>query len=424
MSEILEFYREQAKTSSFTAPWLVSLQNQALDDFSHQGFPSRKHEEWKYTTLDAFLQQRFYNPSHLSSASQDDLLNVLPIGRQLVICDGKITSNLKEFSQQLPRGVMVLPLVEAIDKYADKVKPYLAKLLKHEHGFHALNTAILQTGLFIYLPQGVCLEEPLVLAHWQTNKEQGVYPRHLIVAESESKATIVEAFNGQDNLNYLTNVVTEIVLAKKAKIVHYKIQNESKAAFHIGHLAIKQAAESQFESHSISVGGRLVRSDISISLEEEQAQCLMNGLYLPRDNQHIDHHTTVYHRVSNCQSTQDYKGVLAGRSRAVFNGKVIVAKDAQHSVARQQNKNLLLSAQAEIDTKPQLEIFANDVVCSHGATVGQLDEDALFYMASRGISPEQANRYLIQAFVGENLSKIPHSEMREWITNLINTQLE
>ncbi|WP_131781328.1 Fe-S cluster assembly protein SufD [Legionella gresilensis] len=424
MSEIFEFYQEQAKASSLPEPWLASLQREALNDFSHYGFPSRKNEEWKYTSLDPFMQQRFYNSLKSGSGSQNKAQDLLPLGHQLVICDGQIINNLHEFEQQLPKGMLVLPLLEAVNQHADKVKPYLAQLLKHEHGFHALNTAILQTGVFIYLPKGVCLTEPLVLAHWQSKQEQAVYPRHLIVAEPESEATIIETFNGQENLNYLTNVITEIALAQKAKLVHYKIQNESKAALHIGHLAVKQAKQSHFESHSISVGGRLVRSDISISLEEEQAQCLMNGLYLPRDNQHMDHHTTVSHHVPSCQSNQDYKGVLAGRSRAVFNGKVIVAKDAQHSEARQQNKNLLLSAQAEVDTKPQLEIFANDVICTHGATVGQLDEDALFYMASRGISCEQANRYLIQAFVTENLNRIPHSKMREWIANLINTQLE
>ncbi|STX51966.1 ABC transporter permease [Legionella busanensis] len=424
MSEILEFYQEQAKASSLPEPWLASLQKEALDDFSQYGFPSRKNEEWKYTLLDSFLQQRFYSSLKLGSVNQNKAQDLLPLDYQLTICNGQIINNLQPFGQQLPKGMLVLPLLEAINQHADKVKPYLAQLLKHEHGFHALNTAILQTGVFIYLPEGVCLTEPLVLAHWQNNQEQAVYPRHLIVAESESQATIVETFDGQKDQNYLTNVVTEIVLAQKAKLVHYKIQNESNAAFHIGHLAVKQATQSQFESHSISLGGRLVRSDISISLEEEQAQCLMNGLYLPGDNQHIDHHTTVYHHVPSCQSIQDYKGVLAGRSRAVFNGKVIVAKDAQHSEARQQNKNLLLSAQAEVDTKPQLEIFANDVVCTHGATVGQLDEDALFYMASRGISREEANRYLIQAFATENLNRIPHSAIKEWIANLINTKLE
>ncbi|WP_419418941.1 Fe-S cluster assembly protein SufD [Legionella sp. D16C41] len=423
MSDILEFYQGQAKANYLAEPWLASLQKQALEDFNYFGFPTRKQEEWKYTALDSFLQQRFHNRLPLDSFCQDKLVhNLPPAGLGITICNGQIVK-LDELSLQLPKGVIILPLLEAVKAYPEKVKPYLAQLLKHEHGFQALNTAFLQTGLFIYLPENVHLTQPLLLTHWQDEQEQGIYPRHLVIAEANSQATIIETFNGQADSSYLTNTVTEIYLAKQAKLVHYKIQNESKSAFHIGHLAVKQALESQFESHSISLGGRLVRSDVSIYLVEEEAKSVMNGLYLPNDNQHIDHHTTVYHQVPNCQSDQDYKGILAGRSRAVFNGKVIVAKHAQHTQARQQNKNLLLSAQAEVDTKPQLEIFANDVVCSHGATVGQLDEEALFYLATRGISRMQAKLYLVHAFAAENLSQIPHTEIREWIATLINNQL-
>ena len=201
------------------------------------------------------------------------------------------------------------------------------------------------------------------------------------------------------------------MLAASAKLTHYKIQRESKAAYHLGHLAVKQSAHSQFASHSLSLGGKLVRSDISMYLQEEHAHCLMNGIYAPSEGQHVDHHTTVNHLVPNCSSEQDYKGILTGRSRAVFNGKVIVAKDAQHTDAKQQNKNLLLSANAEIDTKPQLEIFADDVLCSHGATVGQLDEEALFYLATRGIGRLEASHYLIHAFAQDNLRLIPNREL-------------
>ncbi|STX29435.1 ABC transporter permease [Legionella beliardensis] len=423
MSDILEFYQEQAKANRLPNAWLAELQGQALQEFSHYGFPIRKNEEWKYTALDTFLQQRFHSSLTADSNYSKEITQLTPFGWQLTLYNGQLL-NLDEFSKKLPQGAIVLPLIDAVNRHPEKVKPYLAKLLKHEHGFHALNTAILQTGVFIYLPKQVCLSEPIVLAHWQDKVEQGIYPRHLIVAELGSQATLIELFNGQEEVNYLTNSITEIYLAEQAKLIHYKIQNESKGAFHIGHVAVKQTRASQFESHSIHVGGHLVRSDLSIYLEEERAQCVMNGLYLPKDKQHIDHHTTVYHQVPSCQSCQDYKGVLSGRARAVFNGKVIVAKHAQHTEARQQNKNLLLSAQAEVDTKPQLEIFANDVVCTHGATVGQLDEDALFYMATRGIPREQANRYLVHAFASENLKQIPHPEMREWIASLINEQLE
>ncbi len=179
----------------------------------------------------------------------------------------------------------------------------------------------------------------------------------------------------------------------------------------MGIYPLNNRAAAEFASHSLSLGGKLTRSDISIHLQEELAQCLMNGIYAPGEGQHVDHHTSVYHLVPNCQSEQDYKGILNGHSRAVFNGKVYVAKEAQHTDAKQQNKNLLLSAQAEIDTKPQLEIFADDVFCSHGATVGQLDEEALFYLATRGIGHLEATHYLLQAFANENLGLIPHNRI-------------
>jgi Fe-S cluster assembly protein SufD len=176
-------------------------------------------------------------------------------------------------------------------------------------------------------------------------------------------------------------------------------------------------------NHSLSLGGKCVRSDLSLYLQEEKAHCLMNAIYAPTDGQHVDHHTTVYHLVPNCSSEQDYKGILNGRARAVFNGKVIVAKDAQHTDAKQQNKNLLLSANAEIDTKPQLEIFADDVLCSHGATVGQLDEEALFYLATRGIDRVEASHYLIHAFAKDNLQLIPHRKLADLMSQLLTQQL-
>lgn len=223
---------------------------------------------------------------------------------------------------------------------------------------------------------------------------------------------------------YMTNGITELFIGSKAQVGHYKIQRESKQAFHFSHLAVQQSAASQLASQVVSLGGQLVRSDLSIALQEEQAQCFMNGIYMPTQGQHIDHHTTVNHLVPNCSSEQDYKGVLQGKARAVFNGKVIVAKNAQHTVAKQQNKNILLSARAEINTKPQLEIFADDVICSHGATVGQLDEEALFYLATRGIDRLEATRYLIHAFTQANLRAIPEQRFATWIDQLLTQQLE
>lgn len=421
MSDVLDFYEGQAKESLSTIPFLAEMQTKALRDFKSRAFPIRQDEDWKYTRMDGFLQERFSRldtPAHDLAASTQ----IAPIGREIRVCNGRVILN-EDTTRGLPAGVIIEPLLEAIARHADIIKPWLGKLLRPEHGFHALNMAALQTGVLIYLPAGVQIDEPLVLAHWQDQKDSAVHSRHLIIAEEGSQACIIETFHGADSCSYLTNTVTEAYLAPHSRIVHYKIQCESKASFHIGHVAVLQKHASQFDSHSLSLGGKLVRSDMTFRLQESKANCLMNGIYLPTDGQHVDHHTSVHHLVPDCNSTQDYKGILKGKSQAVFNGKIVVGVGAIHTNAQQSNKNLLLSATAEIDTKPQLEIFADDVVCSHGATVGQLDEDALFYMAARGIDRAEASRHLIQAFAQDNLRLIPHVEMANWMADLINSQL-
>lgn len=421
MNEILEFYQEQAKKGLSTLPWLAQLQSKAATNLNRRGFPTRHDEEWKYTNVDALLKQSFAPQQPKTSPS---VLNGsdLPVKQQIFIQNGLISGE-KELTQNLPAGVLILSLSEALTQHADLIKPYLGEILKQEHGFHFLNTALIECGVFIYIPKGICLDAPIVLSHVQDQTNQAVHLRHLIIAQEQSQVTVIEEYLGEVDCCYLTNTVTEVFVGARAQVTHYKIQRESKEAYHLGHLAVKQSVHSQFSSHSISLGGKLVRSDISMYLQEEHAHCLMNGIYAPAEGQHVDHHTTVYHLVPNCSSDQDYKGILTGRSRAVFNGKVIVAKDAQHTDAKQQNKNLLLSANAEIDTKPQLEIFADDVLCSHGATVGQLDEEALFYLATRGIGRQEASHYLIHAFAIENLRLIPNRELADWMSNLLTQQV-
>lgn len=420
MKEQVDFYHQQAELALSDVPWFAQLQQNALADFTRLGFPLRHQENWKYTTVESFLQQRF-TVDKINDAKQVQATD-MPIKHAIPIINGTAVG-ISALSASLPAGVIVLPLRQALQEHAEKIKPYLGKILRQTHGFQALNTAMLHSGLFIYLPAGVRLEEPLLLAHWQDKPEQATYLRHVIIAETESYASIVEDYFGAPEQSYFTNTITEIHAAAGATINHYKIQRESKLAYHIGHLAVAQQENSHVNSHSFSVGGKLVRSDTSIDLCAPRAECLLNGIYAPQAGQHIDHHTVVSHSVPDCQSSQDYKGILMGRSRAVFNGKVIVAKNAQHSRAMQQNKNLLLSENAEINTKPQLEIFADDVVCTHGATVGQLDEEALFYLAARGIGRAEASRFLIQAFTVENLRMIPHVELAEWISHLLNQQL-
>lgn len=421
MSDIVTFYQEQAKKGLSTIPWLAQLQSQALDTLAHHGFPSRRDEEWKYTSVDNLLQQPFVVQGSQSAAVQQHYSDI-PLGQQLMIHNGRIFG-ANELQAKLPKGVLIAPLSQALTEHAELVKPYLGQIVQQEHGFHALNTALLHYGVFLYIPKDVCIDTPIVLTHFNDQMMQGVHLRHLLIADNNSQAVVIEEYRGAADCLYFTNTITELFVGAHASLTHYKIQRESKTAFHLGHTAVKQAEHSHFASHSLNLGAALARSDLTIALQEERAHCLMNGIYAPTDGQHVDHHTTVQHLVPNCSSEQDYKGVLQGRARAVFNGKVIVAKDAQHTDAQQQNKNLLLSTQAEINTKPQLEIFADDVVCSHGATVGQLDEDALFYLASRGIGRLEASHYLIHAFAEDNLRLIPNRTLADWMGQLLTQQL-
>lgn len=421
MNEILDLYQQQALVSLSTIPWLAQLQSKALTDFSCSGLPGRHDEEWKYTNVDALLKQSF-TPYNTELTAALPKASDLPVAHHIVIHNGRI-SGAEQLAKTLPAGVIVLPLATALTTHPELLKPYLGSILHQEHGFHFLNTAMINCGVLIYIPAGVCIDEPIALTHVQDQMNQAVHLRHLIIAQDDSQATVIEDYQGLENTSYLTNTVTEVFLGTKARLTHCKIQRESKLAYHLGHVSVKQGAHSEFANHSLSLGGKCVRSDLSLYLQEEKAHCVMNGIYAPTEGQHVDHHTTVYHLVPNCSSDQDYKGILTGRSRAVFNGKVIVAKDAQHTNAKQQNKNLLLSANAEVDTKPQLEIFADDVLCSHGATVGQLDEEALFYLATRGIDRVAASHYLIHAFARDNLRLIPHSKLADYMSNLLTQQL-
>lgn len=418
MNDLLHFYQQEASKRFSNIPWLQRLQQHALSDFMRLGFPTRHDEDWKYSSVTDFAKQTF-NQLNTNITELTELAEPRPnLPMTALLKQGQIT-----VTASVPRGVLIVPISEALAKHSELVTPYLNQILSSQHGFHALNSAMLKDGLFIYIPEKVQLEEPLLLTHWQDIPNQANYLRHLIVAEKASSATIIEEYLGQENCCYFTNTVTEIHLAQQANLQHYKIQREGNCAYHVGQLVVKQAQASEFTSHSFSAGGKWVRSDTQIDLAEEQARCQMQGIYFTSEGQHIDHHTLVNHRVPRCHSEQDYKGILRGKSRAVFNGRVVVAKDAIHTEARQYNKNLLLTPNAEINTKPQLEIFADDVICTHGATVGQLDQDALFYLATRGVTLAEARQFLISAFVKENLQAIKQQTLAAWLDVLLKQQL-
>ncbi len=412
MRESLDFYlNQQSLISRF--PQVEGLCRQAEDTFRQLAFPTREDEDWKYTSTDTFCKTRF----ELDDASFPPPEDLFPHTSTYLMSGVALSAAI------LPKDVIIAPWADALMLHAEKIAPFLGHILKHQHGFQAQNTAMLSMGLFIYLPKDIRLEKPVRLVNWQ-NREKARYLRHLVVLEEGSSMTLIEDYQGEDNVAYYTNTVTEVHLHAHGFLKHYKIQHEGSRAYHVGQLSVIQDTHSSFESHSFSLGGQWVRSDTDVQLSGQHAACVMNGIYMTRDTQHLDHHTKIYHQVPQCVSHQDYKGLVAGASRAVFNGIVHVYQDAQKTVAHQQNKNLLLSQQAEVDTKPQLEIYADDVVCTHGATVGQLDEEALFYLATRGIPIEEARHLLMRAFVEENLQKMNHPDLSHWMSGLLNQRME
>lgn len=411
MSDYVEVYQQQAHACQSSLPWLAAMQNRGLIDFKCLGFPSRHQEEWKYTRTDEFLQHVFVRPLGRTAFSVKQ--GTSPSQLSLLDAEKMLSTH----------GIIIKPLQQACEEHPDLIQDHMGQVLQHQHGFQALNTAMLRDGLFIYVPPQVHLDTPIYIAHEQIGDHQASYLRHLIIADTNSRVTVIETYHGESGSCYLTNTVSEISLKAGASVTHYKLQAESNAAYHVGHLAVQQAADSRFESHLLAFGAKWGRSDLTIELAAPNASCLMNGIYAPNNAQHLDQYTVVHHKAPNCRSEQDYKGVLTGYGRAVFNGKIVVEKGAQHTEAKQQNKNLLLSAHAEINTKPQLDIFADDVICTHGATVGQLDDEALFYFSARGIGVDEASRFLIKAFAADNLQRLGDAVFVNWMTDLFNQQI-
>ncbi|HYJ47313.1 MAG TPA: Fe-S cluster assembly protein SufD, partial [Pyrinomonadaceae bacterium] len=316
-------------------------------------------------------------------------------------------------------------------RYAAILREQLARGADdNENAFASLNTAFLEGGAFIHLPKGVSARAPLHLLFVTTENESPVasFPRVLIVADEGSSATVIESHASTGDDVYLTNAVVEIKLAQAARLTYYKVQRENLRAFHIATTSVELGRDSSFNSTTITLGAQLSRHDINVGLDGEGSECWVDGLYLVGDGQHTDTHSLIDHRRPHCTSRQLYKGILDGKSRAVFNGKVFVKRDAQQTDAQQTNRNLLLSREARVDTKPQLEIFADDVKCAHGATVGQLEEEELFYLASRGMHMDLARNLLTYGFAEEVIDKIKIESIRgqldEAVLNRLQARLE
>ena len=404
LAEFERFRRERAGEPA----GLQALRRAAIERFADLGFPTLRQEEWRLTNVAPIVQGTFHWPQGDPDAVAPGLIapHVFDAAARLVFVDGRFSPRLSSVGE-LPAGTIVASLAEILAQSPGLVEPWLARSAKFDrHPFVALNTAFLSDGAFLYIPRGAVTGpiQLLFLSSGEAGRATLSFPRNLFVADESSQTTIVETYAGEGA--YFTSPVTELFAGPGAVIDHYKVQRESLAAFHMATFQVQGERACVPSSHSISIGGALVRNDVNAVLDGEGIDCILNGLYFGDGRQVVDNHMRVEHAKPHCASHELYKGVLDGKSRAVFNGLIHVHKGAQKTDAKQSNRNLLLSRDAIANSNPQLEIYADDVKCTHGSTVGQLDEDAVFYLRSRGIGAEAARSLLTYAFASDIVERI------------------
>jgi Fe-S cluster assembly protein SufD len=413
--------------------WLEHLRQKGKDNFLALGFPTTKLEDWKYTNVTPIRRITFEPapPPNERSLSPIPELDSYPAPR-LVFVNGRMVPAFSAVDARL--NFRLLTIGEALrdPERAPLVQQHLGRYTNtSDHAFAAWNTGFFTDGAYLEIPPGSTCEEPVHLVFMASGNAAPwvCHPRNLIVAGEASQIAFVETFIGSDDAVYLTNTVTEVAAGPAAVIDYYKIEGESPQAFHVGMINAHLDRDASLTSHSISFGGSLVRNDLNVRLASEGANCTLNGLFAADGKRLVDNHTRIDHLRPHATSRELYKGVLAGNSEGVFNGAIAVHENAQKTDAVQYSKNLLLSRQAQINTKPQLEIHNNDVRCFHGATIGQIDEDAVFYLKSRGIAEDGAKGILVRGFVGEIIEAIRVPAVRdrlehrldEWLHGVLET---
>lgn len=410
---------QQAATEGTALPApLLRLRRAGRERFEALGFPNASWEDWKYTSVKSLSGGTFQDASATAAPAADrmaDFSFLGPDSYRLAFVNGRPAPELSSL-EGLPKGVKAGSLIDFLGSDPELVEKYLEKSGELEKNpFASLNAANLAGGTFLWIPKGTVVEKPFEILHLNlTNGHATVtHPRLLLVAEASSQVSLVETYAGEGASPHLTNAVTEIFGGENSVVRHYKLQNESLNSFHIGSVGVRQGRESQYRSYNISLGAALSRHEISSRLDAQGAECILNGLYAVGGRQHVDNQTRIDHATPHCTSTELYKGILDGESQGVFNGTILVRPDAQKTVSRQTNKNLLLSDAAIVNTKPLLEIYANDVKCNHGATIGRLDENQVFYLKSRGIGGKLARDILTYAFAGEVIQDIPLEGLRK-----------
>lgn len=399
------------------------MRKSAIDEFSKLSIPTQKDEEWKYTNVSPLLKHNFVrgkkvdvNPDRINKFLFDQLEHSL-----MVFVNGHFAPELSRLDD-IPDTVKVSSLSDELKMNNPVVAKHLGKYAVSKNQiFTALSTAFSKDGAFIYVPDGKVVENAIHII-FLTSSEQKIFtqPRNLFIAGKNSQVTIIEHYVSDDNNIYFTNSVTEIIADESAIVDHIRLQEESTKAFHIARMEVDQERSSNFSSHLISTGAEFARNDFNATFNDEGSECTLNGLFMIKDDQLFDAHTMIDHAKPHCVSHEHYKGILQDKSKGVFNGKVMVRQDAQKTNAFQENNTILLSNDAVMNTKPQLEIFADDVKCSHGATIGKLDQNAMFYLKSRGIGDEAATAILIHAFASDVITSIKIPAVREYLEKIIS----
>ncbi len=421
------FRQDYGNGRSGSPAWLKALRESAIGSFDKLGFPTRQDEEWKYTSVEPIVSQPFERGREPAAVSDKKVLARSFMDakcNRLVFVNGTFVPQLSLWGD-VPASVRVQSLAEAIQHDDQILAPYLAACARHEReAFFALNTAFMEDGAVVMVPADCRLETPLYVIFVATagDRRIALYPRNLILVGVGSEVKIVETYLGLGTGNYFVDAVTELIGEENSVIDYYRLQREGDAGFHVGALDARLKRDCHFTAHAVTLTGALVRNDVHVGLEGEGAECILNGIYLLDGYQHVDNHTEIEHTRPRATSFELYKGILSGNAHGVFNGKIVVHKDAQKTDARQVNKNLLLSEHAAVNTKPQLEIYADDVKCSHGSTIGQLDADALFYLRSRGLDIHEAQSLLSYAFASDVVGRIRIPSLRARLDDYLLTR--
>jgi Fe-S cluster assembly protein SufD len=430
--EQFERFEKHTEAPAWQPPaWLFPLRKAGISSFAEQGFPTLGDEDWRYTNVAPIARMPFQPIFEAApNGNAVDVMDRLAFknmnAHRLVFVDGLYSAKLSSL-RTLPAGVRLTNLASALTTDSALLEKHLGRYARVEgNAFAALNQAFFLDGAFIHVPANVTVPEPIQLVFISSARAAGatLHPRNLILAGANSRLTVIENYASAGDATYVTNAVTELLADDQAVVELVKIQDEAAAAYHVATIQGQFGRTSNVQLHSFALGARLSRNNIRAKLAGEGLECILNGLYLTKDEQLADHHMIVEHAQPHCASHEYFNGILDDKSKGVFHGRILVRQIAQKTDAKQTNKNLLLSDDATANTKPQLEIYADDVKCTHGATIGQLNDESIFYLRSRGLSTETARRMLIHAFAGEIIERIRYEPVREELDKLVWDRLE